>query len=143
MKHRIIIGILLALAVAGVVGGYSTFEAEKIGLCENKYSWDCYREYGQIYGNPVYLLSLFLTPIFLLLLFLRKEVFFGWLKFGAWFIPLSALLIYVTPVMDTDLITPSKRTVTILLGQGFLVLSLFIIAWKSWRVRRQEKEAGE
>lgn len=84
-------------------------------------------------------LSIFLVSI--LTIFFRTEIFLSWLVFGAVYVPLSVVLIFLAPLQTHDLIAPfDKKTTALWLLCFFLLLSLLIIALKSWKLRGRKNK---
>lgn len=86
--------------------------------------------------NPLYTFSLFFFAPTLCLLFVRKQIFSAWLKFAMWWLPLSAIVIAVTPSTSNSwmpLYFIGKDTVTLIMASLFTIISLVIILLKSMR----------
>jgi len=128
MNHRKKIGILLLSSLFGVLVGYLTIYPEILG---HKYVFSV--------GDPLFLTSLSLSIIFLILLFTKEAVFNSWKKFGIWYIPLAAVLIFLAPSSSGGSFGYSmgfdREAVSMFTSALFLIISLLIIAIKSWRLR--------
>ncbi len=100
----------------------------------------CYATWvHQIYPyftNPLYNFSLFLLPIVIILAFVSREIFKSWLKLVVWAIPLAIIFIAMTPVVDTSLLPFSRDDAARLAGQVFSAISLLLILWKWFSLRR-------
>ncbi len=65
---------------------------------------------------------------------MRDEVYRTWFKFARWYVPLSMLLILITPEYGGELFNPiQKGSVAFLLTALFFVVSLLIVAIKYFR----------
>jgi hypothetical protein len=92
---------------------------------------------------PLYWFFLFALPATAALFFVRKEVFYAWLKTIAWFIPLVALDVFVIskpPDFPDVLYQPIDREqLGISTGTLLVVVTLVVFAWKYWRLNRAER----
>ena len=83
--------------------------------------------------------TLLFVPILLFSLVtykMREEIFRAWIKFAVWWIPLSMILILISPEYTNDLVLPIvKGTVAMATSAVFIVVSLFIIARKHFAAR--------
>ena len=71
--------------------------------------------------------------------FVRQEVFLSWTRLALWWIPLSMLLIFITPEYGGGLVNPIvKGPVAVFLSSLFIILSLLIVAYKYWRVSKRQ-----
>ncbi len=131
MNHRKKIGILLILSSIIFVVGYLIFYLDTKEIC-------CYRSADKI-GQPLGIGGLSLSIIFLILLFTKEAVFNSWKKFGIWYIPLAAILIFLAPSSSGGSFGYSmgfdREAVTMFTSGLFLIISLLIIITKSWRLR--------
>ena len=83
---------------------------------------------------------IFFPTLFVLSLAYWKinDVFFkSWLHFAYWWIPLSFLIIFATPTSNHAwaLSGPNRETTTWILDGLFLLISLILIAYKSYRLK--------
>jgi len=82
-----------------------------------------------------------LIPVSLLLLFVKRNVFIAWAKYVAWWFPLSLLLILSTSEYGNGgffgglFAISERRMMGLVLAAVFFVISLLIIAWKSFQLR--------
>jgi hypothetical protein len=84
---------------------------------------------------------LFALPATVALFFVRKEVFYAWLKTMIWFIPLATLNIFtsdVTPGGWLNLYTQNRQEISFATGKYLVAVTLIVFAWKYWRLKRQE-----
>lgn len=83
-------------------------------------------------------LAVFLVSLFMI--FLREEIFRAWIKFVLCFIPIYIILVFYAPDYSNDLIFAlDKKRTALLLARLFFIVSLLIIAIKSWRLRKTAK----
>ncbi|OGZ16493.1 MAG: hypothetical protein A3H76_04345 [Candidatus Lloydbacteria bacterium RIFCSPLOWO2_02_FULL_54_12] len=82
----------------------------------------------------VFIPSLFLT---LLLYKLRDEIFNAWLMFAKWWIPPTIILVLLAPSTGHSLVPIDKGRVSLFMNALFLLISLLLIAIKSWQLRKK------
>lgn len=137
MKNKKVIGVLFFVSILLVVCGYVFANPQIFNLCELG-AWDCTSYYVSNIGQPMFL-SVFVFPfVFLILFFTKSEVFKMWSKFALIAIPLLALWIVNTPVQCGGgyiAMCLTKEMVSIFSSVGFLIVSLAIIAYKSFTLR--------
>ena len=61
----------------------------------------------------------------------NDQAFNSWLHFASWFLPISFLLVLLTPISDSSLFPINKPRVALLLSGTFLITGLLIIFVKS------------
>lgn len=82
-------------------------------------------------GEPLYRLSVGAAIPFSIVIFLKRTVYEQWLRFARWWIPLSVLLVIVTPVGSNSwmpLLSLNKEGVALLMAGLFTSISLVLIA---------------
>lgn len=101
-------------------------------------------EYGSCMDKLHGFFGIFL-PIFPLFLFslitykMREEIYKTWFYFARWWVPLSMLLVLISPEYSNDWMFPiEKGSVAFVTSLLFTVISLILIAWK-WFVLRGKK----
>jgi len=85
--------------------------------------------------NPLYTFSIFFVVPALGLVFVKQHTFKSWLHLATWFIPLSILVIALTPTSShawMPLYFVGKDTTTLILAGTFTVVSLLIILCKQF-----------
>ncbi len=90
--------------------------------------------------KPLYLYSLVFGIVSVCLVFVNKQTFGSWLKLAVWWIPLSVILIAVTPKNSSSwmpLYFVGKDTVTLIMASLFAVISLALIGWKTFVSRKK------
>src|SRR3989344_4598149 len=118
-KQSVIISIL-SLIIAGLTAG----------VCYWRVWYLC--EYGTSESIDVFLF-LFSVPLFVLSLILRflpNQVFNSWLRFAKYYLPIAAVLIFLSPVTDSSILGFDKEFMTWLLAGIFFITSLGIIIFK-------------
>ena len=85
--------------------------------------------------KPFYLFSLYLLPIAIILIFVPREIFKSWLKFAVWSLPLLLMLVATQPVFSSFLST-DRDDAARLAGGVFSIVSLILIIWKYFSLRR-------
>lgn len=90
-------------------------------------------------GVPLILFSITSVIILLTLLFLREQIFYAWSKFSIIFLPLAIIFVAVAPEYRDVFFTLDKEAYTLSLATIFLVVSLLIIAIKSFKLRGEGK----
>ncbi len=90
-----------------------------------------YKQCESVAYDLIIFVPLFLTSI--PFYFTKDLVFISWRKFLSWWIPLSILLIILSPHSPADLFPVYKKTVFWVMGGGLMVISLFLIILKSFK----------
>lgn len=124
---------------------------KSVGICSDRnYGYEPESNYcsyigDENIGQPVVIWSFLLLIIFLILIFLSKEIFKTWIKFAIVIVPICIFLISATPVqcMAPLGLCFDKSRLTIFLSVIFAILSLIIIIYKSVRIllaRRKSRQ---
>ena len=109
-------------------------------------SWQCYSGWCQVRDDNTlgFILFVFspLAPVFLFSLItypLREETFRSWLRFAKWWVPMSMLLVLITPDGQGGGYMPSlidKQVVAFLTSVVFIIISTVIIVYRSLKHAR-------
>ena len=88
-------------------------------------------------------LVIFVTSI--ILFFLREQIFHSWLRFAKWYLPIATLLILISSDSGGGLFIGFgggyDREGMIWFTSGlFLIISLILIAVKSWKLRKADQK---
>ena len=85
------------------------------------------------------LLPLFTVFIISLITFvMRGEVYEAWFKLARWWVPISMILIFITPEYGEGLFDPiQKGSVALLTSVLFALISIGIIVWKFFSTRKK------
>ena len=98
--------------------------------------------FHKIFGEVIiqlYFFSIIILFPTIVLCFVKRLIFNSWLRFAAWWLPLSIILIAITPETSNSwmpLYFVSKDTVTVLMASIFTIISLILIAWKTFAARK-------
>ncbi len=139
MNHKKQLYICIGVSLFGVLVGSIFMNTIMFGICPSGSSI-CPFKYTNTIGQPLVLFLGFLSLIFLILLFTKEAIFNAWKKFGIWYIPLAAFLIFLAPPdsggsfgfsMGID-----REGATMFLSAIFLIASLIIIILKSIKARK-------
>lgn len=144
MSHRKILGILLGVSILGIISGFFIVYPEYFGVCVN--NQDCIDSKFLIFNiaHPLVLGLIPLLPILFILLFLPRAIFNTWKKFAVFIIPISIVLIIITPVYcHAPLgLCFDKKLTTQFLSISFAIISLIIIIYKSVRILLERKKSA-
>ncbi len=139
MKNKKAFNIIL-LSLFGLVVSTIFSYPDKLSICSVSDSV-CIYKITENFTQPVGMLSITLLICGISLLFLRPEVFKTWSKFAMAAIPLAVIWIALTPVQSSSGgtfgigIAETRESVTWIASILFLVISLIIIAVKSYKLR--------
>ena len=138
MNQRKIVSLLFVISV--LVSGVSFSPVEHF-VCEEESvgGRDCVAAVINII-EPLLWSFLPLVLISLIFFFIRREVFIAWAKFAVVAFPLMlGILLYTfnnTPVTGSWISGPTDdQLASVLLPSLFVIISLLIIGWKSWKLR--------
>lgn len=132
MNHRKKIKIIFVLALLGIIAGWTLALPEKTGLCVVN-DIDCIHRYIYRYVTFVTVSIVFLSPILLIsliLYFTSELVFYSWLRFSKYYLPVATIFIILSPTTDSSLLGFDKEFITWLLAGIFFLVSLGIIFFK-------------
>ena len=142
MNHRKILGILLGLSILGVVSSLA-FSPGIYSFCRIFQSCTDSDFIILIFAHPLVLGLIALLPILVILIILPRAIFNTWKRFAIFLIPISIVLIIITPVychaplgMCFD-----KKLITRFLSITFAIISLIIIIYKSVRILLARRKA--
>jgi len=152
-KTKIFFLIIIAVLFVGVGYGLTSFIKFEFDTCGSGYnnignlsgkinltpSCSGYRGYLDSLDNnlgiPLALFSIISIFILLILLFLREQVFHMWSKFAIIFLPIAIIFVAITPEYRDVFFSFDKEMYTLFFATIFLIVSLLIIAIKSFRLR--------
>lgn len=133
-NHRFISGLLLIVSLGAVGIGYLILQQPQLfGLCS--LNTPCYSEFWT-YGlaKPLFWGLRLLPVLFLVLVFVRREVFNTWLKCTWWLAVVGLILIALTPYQFTGYM-PDRTKIAGLVVEVYVAVSFVVIVWKYWRLR--------
>ncbi len=147
-KNKIIFTTALSVFLILLI---SILAIDKLNFCSTNHLYEnanalfsifCSQFVGEGILLPIWIFSGVVAVISFILLFLKKQIFTAWKKFAIYFIAISAIWIIIAPegcgggfggfggcVFD-------KETTAMFTAGLFFIISLFIIAIKSWRLRK-------
>ena len=142
MSHRKILGILLGLSLLGLGAGL-TFFPGNYSFCHTLQSCTDSDFLILNVGHPLVVGLIPLIFILIILFFFPSEVFKFWKKFAIILIPISIILITITPVYcDAPLnLCFNKILTTRFTSIIFAIISLIIIIYKSVRILLARRKA--
>ena len=76
-----------------------------------------------LFGGVVFFLSF-------ILLFVHEQKFYFWLRFAKYYLPIAAVLILLSPTVDSSILGFDKEFMTWVLSGIFFIASLGIIIFK-------------
>lgn len=86
-------------------------------------------------GTTLFAFSLSFAFTFFALLFASENVFSTWKKFTVFWVPMSILLIVISPMTSRELIGFDKELTALWTAGLFFLISLAIIGFKSWKLK--------
>ena len=138
MKQKIIAGALFVVALLLIGAGYLiAYRPDLLGICSLPYSYEnshCL-DLDTLQGFVFPMVEIkFLLPLFLLLFFIRADVFKLWWKFALGFALWSFYVLYGTsPLGSGGIMSYSRTEYTAFLSLWFLLASLLLIGVKTFR----------
>ena len=144
MNYRKILGILLGLSLLGLGVGLSFFPGN-YSFCHVLQSCSDSSFLILNVGHPLVVGLIPFVFVLIILFFFSREVFSTWKKFAIVLIPISIILITITPVYcDAPLnLCLNKILVTRFTSIGFSILSLIIIIYKSVRILLAKRKSAK
>ncbi|MFC1775669.1 hypothetical protein ACFLY0_02360 [Patescibacteria group bacterium] len=121
----------LEISFVGIILSLILLNAPEIGFCVNCYGL-------ADVGQPLSLLFLSLVVIFTFLFFAKKMVFTTWKKFAIPYLIFSTIILLIPSGGMGGFMGggPDNEFFAIILSGLFLIISLLIIAIKSWKLRK-------
>jgi hypothetical protein len=133
------------VTLLSLVAGYLVANPLLLHLCRRIYSFNddigCLDKTIATIGTPLFTYALVTIPASLALIFVKKDVFNAWLRFAAWWLPLSVVLIATTSENSNSwmpIYFISKDLVTQVMASLFTIISLILIAWKTFATRSKK-----
>ncbi len=122
----------LTLLIFGIISSTNVCYHNKI----------CFRFFDSYITQTIAILLLLPPPLLFLSLLtyrMRDEIFRAWTAFARWWIPLSMIAILVTPRESGGFISiPLQATLALFCAGVFLIVSLIIIAWKHYSLKKNK-----
>ncbi len=134
-------------SIIGLLAGYILSNPVEFGMCRSTYSFGnaigCLDSLGPTIGQVIGLFSLTAVILSVITYLLRKEVFHSWLRFAYWWIPLSAVMVYLASgTSGGGFGIPNifdQEFVALIFAGFFLLISLLVIVYSSLKYRFQDK----
>jgi hypothetical protein len=138
MKYKRQLTFVSVGSLLGVAVGLFFASPRSVGLC-SQYDYKCSAVIGEGVGVPLMLFGVCILFLSLLLRFLNEKIFRTWSRFALIYLPIAALLLYLTPVQcDAPLgLCTDRELVTWWLAGLFVIVSLIIIIVKLVRLRKR------
>ena len=123
--------------------GYIVSNPLMFGICNRIYTFNdklgCLDSSIENLGQPLLVLSSTVFAFMVLLYFFGNKVRLSWLRFAAWWIPLSIVVIYIGSsggggLMPFYSYSPSEMATP--MAALFAAISLGIIAWKQFKSKK-------
>lgn len=122
------------LAIGGTIIFFLSAFQKEIGFC------------GHIYNNCWDIIDLIWPPFMIFLPFaflslltyrMRDEIFRAWTAFAVWWVPLSMFVTFIAPEeIRGSISVPVKWPIAVLCAGVFLLVSLVIILWKHYSLKK-------
>ena len=90
--------------------------------------------------TPLYLFSSAFLLVAIILAFVPRTIFNSWLRLAAWFVPLSLIIIFITPVTSNSwmpIFFVSREEISLYLGIAFSAVSIILVIYKYLSLRRR------
>jgi len=100
-----------------------------VGLC------DCTDLLGETFGMPLFFFSIIIFIFSLILRKLPEYVFRSWWRFTKYYFIPTVILIVIFPVTADSMIGPDREIMTWAMAILFLIISVILILYKSFRKR--------
>jgi len=128
--------IVLFIGVLGVLSNFLLEPVlENLGVCDElSFPELCFNLFYRGYVESVALFSAALVLVSLLLFFVDRRVNHLWLVFACIYVVIYVMLVVSTPP-TSGFLQPQRDIVSLWLSMGFVIVSLILIAYKSWRIK--------
>ncbi len=89
--------------------------------------------------NATIILSMPIVLLFSLITYrMRDEIFHAWISFAKWWVPLSSIAIIIAPQkIEGSFSVPIKEPIAFLCAGALFVVSLGIICWKHFSLKKK------
>lgn len=111
----------------------------QFGICGRIYTFNnqtgCIDSSAWSIGQPLLIFSVVTSLLLISFPFVRVNTFSSWLKFAFWWLPLSAVVIYIASSGENSwmpLYSYSQGEVAVFMAGLFTLISLVIIVWKQF-----------
>ena len=86
--------------------------------------------------EPAAALLTAISGVFIIALFIQRSAFRAWKLFSAAYVPVAIVLLAITPAVAPNIVSFDREQASWLLSILYIVLSLILIAYKSWRLKK-------
>ena len=120
---------ILWIGFLGIIAFLVSVFSIDIKLCPS-YSYSSCSQFFSFFGETIFIF----IPLFLLSLItykMRDNIFQTWFKFARIWVPLTIILVLLSPEYGNALLPVEKGTVSFFMSALFLIISLIIIIYKS------------
>lgn len=135
MGYRKKVFYITGVSICGFLAGILLANLREAGICGTPFCRDII---GDMIGVPVGFFSMILFTLSFILLFTREAVFYSWKKFAIVYLPIAAILLFLTAGESGGGIgfaAIDGEIISWWLAGLFLSISLLIIGSKSWKLR--------
>lgn len=95
-------------------------------------------EYRLTFIEPVVLFSVYFFIVSIFLFFINDNIFLKWFKFAMIWMVLTVTVIVISPKTSHDaLFTIDKEMVSIWMSSLFAIISIIILAYQSYKLRKK------
>lgn len=119
--------------------GYALSNPLLFGICTRIYRFNdqlgCLDWSISAIGEPLIIFSAVVFLFLISFLFVRKSAYLPWLRFAFWWLPISAVVIYIASSGENSwmpLYSYSQGEVAAFMASLFTIISLAIIGWKQF-----------
>ncbi|MFA5889070.1 MAG: hypothetical protein WC857_02470 [Candidatus Paceibacterota bacterium] len=98
-----------------------------LGLCIQSDKYCIFGSLAHSVGKPMFYFSLTWLVLSLVFLLISNLTFQRWLKFTYIWVPLTILLVFLSPEYDSSLFSMSRDVVSLFMSVLFLIISFLII----------------
>src|SRR3989344_6834920 len=105
-------------------------KSDKSGFYTFDIATGCLDSTDESIGQPLELFSMIVFFLSIVFLFVHEQKFNSWLRFAKYYLPIAAVLIFLSPTIDSRILGFDKEFMTWLLAGLFFITSLCIIIFK-------------
>lgn len=132
MSYRKKIKIILLVGILSIIVSFIVALPEKVGICDPS-DHVCIGIFIDRYNIIASILVALFVPVLLIsliLYFLSEQIFTSWFRFAKYYLPIAAILIILSPTVDSSILGFDKEFMTWLFSGIFFLTSLGIIIFK-------------
>ena len=132
--------ILILVSLIGSIIGCLIIYPDKFGICSLIGNVNCYYNFPVFsIGEPLLNFSVCIFVVAIIINFFPENIFHFWTRFAYWWILLSALIIFLSPITNHDwgIVNPTREIMSWVMGGLLIIISLLLIAFKSYKLREK------